>query len=270
MARGFFIKTTLVGALACVSLATGCSPSETTGAPVEATGEAKAQLGLMTTLPILWSGEGEFADILSADAQQHWALGVLSERYDVAALDILSDDTLRETRLLVLAQPRMLSGAENVALDTWVREGGHVLIFADPMLTEHSEYGIGDKRRPQDVALLDTILARWGLTLTPSIPKLETAFARLGDAELPLRAEGYFTRRDPAGGAQADCEERLGPTLVSCAIGKGRAVILADAAVLEADHESDHGASEGSAAALRELLGMAGETPQSRYGNSGK
>ena len=270
MACRFFIRTSLVGALACLPLATACSPSETSGAPIEATGEAKAQLGLMTTLPILWSGNGDFADILAEDAQQHWALGVLSEKHEVAALDTLSRDTLSKTKLLVLAQPRMLSGEENVALDSWVREGGHVLIFADPMLTEHSEYGIGDKRRPQDVALLDTILARWGLTLTPTTPRLETVFARLGDAELPLRGEGYFTRRDPAGGAQADCEDRLGPTLVSCAIGKGRAVILADAAVLEAGHGSDHGANDGSADALRALLGIAGETPQSRYGNSGK
>lgn len=270
MARGFFFRTSFFGALAYMSLATGCSPSETSEVPVDAAREPKPQLGLMTTLPILWSGEGDFADMLSADARQHWALGVLSEQYDVAALDILADDTLRGTELLVLAQPRMLSGAENVALDSWVREGGHVLIFADPMLTEHSEYGIGDKRRPQDVALLDTILARWGLTLTPSTRKLETVFASLGDAELPLRAEGFFTRRDPAGGAQANCEDRLGPILVSCAIGKGRAVILADAAVLEAGHDSDHGADAGSAAALRELLGMAGEMPQSRPGKSGE
>ncbi len=270
MACGFFIRTSLVGALACVPLATACSPPETSGAPIEATGEIKPQLGLMTTLPILWSGEGDFAEMLSADAEQHWALGVLSEQYDVAALDTLSRDTLRATKLLVLAQPRMLSGAENVALDSWVREGGHVLIFADPMLTEHSEYGIGDKRRPQDVALLDTILARWGLTMEAGPPKLETTFVPLGETQVPLQAEGTFALREPAGGAPADCTFAVGRVLVRCTIGSGRAVILADAAVLEAHPWAEDAIDRPSAAALRELLGMAGETPQSRYGKSGK
>ena len=64
------------------------------------------------------------------------------------------------TRLL-LAQPRALSGPENVALDAWVRGGGHLLLFADPMMTGESRFGIGDRQRPQDVILLSPILNRW-------------------------------------------------------------------------------------------------------------
>ena len=46
-----------------------------------------------------------------------------------------------------------------------MRGGGRVLLFADPMLTRHSAFALGDRRRPQDVVLLSPILARWRLEL---------------------------------------------------------------------------------------------------------
>ena len=251
----------------------GCTAQDTPGAPDAPTETAigdKPKLGLMTTLPILWSGHGEFGDMLSGEEEPHWARGVLSEKHDLQALDVLTPAALDEIALLVLAQPRMLSGEENVALDEWVRGGGHVLVFADPMLTEHSDFGIGDKRRPQDVALLDPILARWGMTLDAGPPKLETTFAPLGAAQIPLRAEGFLEFRDPAGGAEARCTHVVGRILARCDIGSGRAVVLSDAAVLEAHPWAEEGIDEPSEAALRELLGIAGERTRSRPGKTGE
>ncbi len=242
--------------------------SRTVDAPEQAiaTEGVSDRLGLMTTLPILWSEGDDFTALLAPDAQAHWALDALGQNHEVAAIDILTPDALAGLELLVLAQPRMLSPEENVALDDWVRGGGHALVFADPMLTGHSEYGVGDKRRPQDVALLDTLLARWGLALEAAPPSAETRFVAFGGGELPLAAHGELTRREPAGGAQSDCTDRLGRVLTMCAIGKGRAVILADAAILEAEEAPD----AAVLVAFEELIGMAKEGPAAASGKSGE
>ena len=238
-----------------MALLGGCSAADRGDAAAKEKIASQPALGLMTTLPILWAEGDDFGAMLSADAQSHWAFDVLGRSHDVIAVDLLTPEALASLDLLVLAQPRMLSAPENVALDNWVREGGHALIFADPLLTGHSEYGIGDKRRPQDVVLLDTILARWGLILGSATPRTETAFVSLGGGSLPLEAEGAFTRAEPADGAQADCRDRLGAVLMICSIGQGRAVLLADAAVLES-HETP---GLPVIAALQELLAMAGD-----------
>jgi hypothetical protein len=95
----------------------------------------------------------------------HWARPVLEQRFRLVPLDYLSADALAPHDTLLLAQPRALSAEENVALDGWVRGGGSLLLFADPMMTGESRFNLGDRRRPQDVALLSPILTHWDLEL---------------------------------------------------------------------------------------------------------
>lgn len=191
-------------------------------------------IGLFSSLPILWPESPDLAGLLDADTPPHWALAALRERGRVVALDALSDDAagqgLPGLHLLVMAQPRPLSPQENVALDQWVRRGGRVLLFADPMLTHDSAFVIGDRRRPQDIAMISPLLAHWGLSLEfddmqSSTPRLAEVFG----TDLPVALPGRFV----ASGKSGDCVPRDQGLAALCRIGAGRVIAIADAAVFE-------------------------------------
>lgn len=200
-------------------------------------GESRKQLepiGLYTSLPILWRETHELSGLLDADAPRHWALDVIERHGIVLPLDSLSASDgampLPREGLLVMAQPRPLAPDENVALDKWVRAGGDVLLFADPMLTGNSGFALGDKRRPQDVVLLSPILARWGLELQfdEGQPAGERMASLLGES-IPVNLAGRFA----LSGNSPECAILGSGLAVSCRIGAGRVLAVADAAVLE-------------------------------------
>ena len=222
--------------LACVS----CSPHADADPGVEQVREQTAQprLGLMSTLPIYWNEAVEFSDLLDDGRQMNWVRSALERDYALEPLDVLTPETLAPLSRLVLAQPRALSAEENVALDDWVRGGGQVIVFADPMLTRHSEYRLGDPRRPHDVALLSPILARWGLEL--EFDSGQDEGERLVEAfglTVPVRIAGTFRLREEGG--EADCVLSQSRLMARCTIGQGRALLVADAAVL--DESEPHG-----------------------------
>ena len=135
----------------------------------------------------------------------------------------------------------------------WERGGGRVLLFADPFLTESSRFALGDKRRPQDVVLLSPILARWGLQLTFDEDQADgERLVSYRSGALPERLAGRLRRVQP--GAPAKCRLVAQDLVAECTIGKGRAVIVADAAVLEADRTPDD-ARAGLAALLTSAFG---------------
>ena len=191
-------------------------------------------IGLFTSLPILWSDSAQFGAELRQDSTAHWARGVIEQRGRIAPLDMLTTSGLAGLKHLIIAQPRPLAPAENVALDDWVRDGGQVLLLADPALTQQSEYQLGDPRRPQAVAMLSPILARWGLDLLfdDSQPMGEASRDVLG-VDTPVNLPGHFAAR-----GQANCRLWSDGLVATCAIGKGRVVALADAAVLETGEPS--------------------------------
>lgn len=125
----------------------------------------RGPLGLFTSLPIYWGEGADLSAMLDPEGKPHWARQQIEDQRVLRPLDVLTPETLKPLHDVLLAQPRALAPAENVALDDWVRNGGRVLLLADPMLTEHSNFAIGDKRRPMDVALLSPILTHWGLEL---------------------------------------------------------------------------------------------------------
>ncbi|MBF9152438.1 ABC transporter [Novosphingobium jiangmenense] len=191
-------------------------------------------LGLFTSLPILWNEADNLKGMVDAPAGRHWALAVLERRGKVLPLDTLLD--LSRVDELVIAQPRPLVPEENVALDAWVRQGGHVLMFADPMLTQESAFALGDRRRPQDVALVSPILARWGLEL--QFDESQPGGLRESAGEgLPINLAGAF--RAIPGGHEARCTIADGGLIARCGIGKGRATLVADAALLEPEADGN-------------------------------
>ncbi len=209
-------------------------------------------VGLFTTLPILWAESPDLSAALDPAATPHWARTVLTQAGPLVPLDTLAgvpgSEPLGKVRRLVMAQPRVLSPQENVALDQWVRGGGHLLLLADPALTAHSDFALADPRRPQAVALLSPILARWGLELRFAEDQV------LGEARrdvmgmaVPVNLPGHFVTE-----GQGTCRLWADGLAVTCAVGQGRVVALADAAVL--DREDPDGAR---ARALAWLLDMA-------------
>jgi hypothetical protein len=211
--------------LACALLALASACQAKSIQPAE-----RPQLGLMGTIPIYWGESEALGDVLSGKGSAHWARARLETRFTLEPLDTLTAETLAGLDYLLLAQPRALSGVENVALDAWVRQGGHVLLFADPMLTGGTHFAIGDRRRPQDVALLSPILSHWGLTMEFDVEAPE-GFALVdgGRGPIPVNRAGRFALV-PGDGA---CTLAARGVLARCRIGKGSATILADAATLD-------------------------------------
>lgn len=212
-----------ISACALLALASACQAK---GSPPA----ERPQLGLMGTIPIYWGESEAFGDVLSGKDSAHWARTRLETRFTLEPLDSLTAENLAGLDYLLLAQPRVLSGAENVALDAWVREGGDVLLFADPMLTGDTRFAIGDRRRPQDVVLLSPILAHWGLAMEFDVEAPE-GFVLVdgGRAPIPVNRAGRFALVPGEG----DCTLAARGVLARCRIGAGSATILADAAVLD-------------------------------------
>lgn len=203
-------------------------------------------IGLYSSLPIAWNESSDIRGLLADDHPPHWALRLLRDRGKVVPLDSLADATgklpLPLSAVLVLAQPRPLTPQENVALDAWVRQGGRVLLFVDPLLTADSLFGPGDPRRPQDVAMMSPILARWGLGLEfdEAQPAGERE-AELAAGSVPINLAGRFRTLGKAGegasgktgDAVASCDISAQGLLAECLSGRGRIVAFADAALLE-------------------------------------
>jgi hypothetical protein len=205
------------------------------GAAVYALGNddgPKPALGLMTTVPIYWRESPSIGDMLDANAPKSWVRVQLERSYALVPLDTLDRaGGLDRLDRLLLAQPRALSPAENVALDGWVRSGGRLLLFADPMLTAETSYAIGDRRRPQDVVLLSPILTRWGLSL--SYDEDQPRGERMVAGALPVDLAGRLATLPTAPDAPARCSLESGRVVADCRIGQGRVVVVADAALLD-------------------------------------
>jgi len=202
----------------------GCSPTPAEPPP------ASRAIGLVTTLPLLWAESGDIRGQLR-EAPSHWAQVALAKHGRIVPLDSLAGPDgrlpLARDAILVLAQPRPLTPQENVALDDWVRGGGRVLLFADPLLTAHSRFSLGDPRRPQDVVLLSPILGRWGLELQfGDSQQPGERIESIRGGSLPVDLPGSF-RSDGA------CKLENAGILAECAVGEGRVLAVADAALLD-------------------------------------
>src|SRR5690606_120191 len=205
----------LSAALAAALL--GCAAAASAQASEQA---ALPELGLMGTIPIYWGEAGSVEELVSGGSEPHWVRGHLERGYALRPLDTLAAADLADLDVLLLAQPRALSPAENVALDAWVRDGGRLLLFADPMLTGPTRFAIGDRRRPQDVILLSPILTHWGLELQFDVDRPEGAATVMADGrEIPINRPGSFVVRDAAAGCTVAAEGLL----ATCRIGQGKA-----------------------------------------------
>lgn len=220
-------------ALAALLLLAGCRDN----APARA-GEARGELYLLTSLPILWGEE------FGLDQAGSPVLSALEKDYKVKAVDLPSQ--VPDGALLLAAQPRALPAEELVALDHWVRAGGRLLLLADPMLEWPSKRPLGDPRRAP-VAFPDTgLLAHWGLRLDAPEERGMRAL-QLGDADIQTISPGTLS------GA---CDISRNGLAADCRIGKGRAKVIADADWLDLDPGATDGTNNRRVAALASQLAL--------------
>lgn len=191
----------------------------------------KSALTLMTTLPLQWSEGGVEAD-LAQDAEPHPALERLRRHYEVLPIDDLNAWKPKPGEMLFLAQPRAFRPSELVTLDAWVRDGGRVLIMADPALQWGSLYPLGDKRRPLFTSLLSPLFTHWGIELVlPLADDPPAALRKVGSFQIRTVTPGEWLPKPQK--TTGECAIMAQALLADCRIGKGRAVLVADADLLD-------------------------------------
>ena len=179
----------------------------------------KPVLMLLTTLPLL------FPEEFTLEGGGSKALTALETRYRVVPIGTTDGSSLKQGGLLLLAHPLAQTADALVELDRWVRGGGRVLLLADPLLAWPSERPLGDKLRPPP-AFADTgLLRHWGLTLQPP--------AETGPQQRSLAGRQILAAS--SGRLAGTCDIEDGAFVARCPIGKGLAVVVADADFLNVE-----------------------------------
>jgi hypothetical protein len=196
--------------VACLALLLSCREPT----PARSPDKLKPDLFLLTPLPLVWG------ERFGLDQPGSPAMRALEGPYRVTPVDLPSQ--VPKGALLLAAQPRALPAEELVRLDQWVRRGGRLLLLADPKLEWPSERPLGDPRRAP-AAFPDTgLLRHWGLRLEAPGERGPKQLA-LGGTPVLTGSPGTLERT--AGACQIG-KDRL---VARCRIGKGEAVIIADA-----------------------------------------
>jgi hypothetical protein len=151
----------------------------------------------------------------------------LQGRYRVVPISVADTASLKGHGLFLMVQPRAQPPEVLVELDSWVRNGGRVLLLADPALQWPSVRPLGDPLRPP-VAFADTgLLGHWGLRLKAP-ETLESSI---------VEAEGHAIRTASPGDLEAKsarCRIGGGGFVAHCGIGRGRVTVMADADFIDA------------------------------------
>jgi hypothetical protein len=188
----------------------------------------RTPLALVTSLPLI------FGESFSLEGGGSPALARLEQRYEVQPIGVADAPSLNGHKLLLMAHPRAQSAEALVELDQWVRDGGRLLLLADPRLTWHSELALGHSLRPPP-AFADTgLLSHWGLTLAGPSPDGPAEVGN-GERSILASAPGKIESR-------GNCSVAGKGFVARCRLGKGQATVIADADFL---HVGGEGALDG-------------------------
>ncbi len=190
----------------------------------------KPAIAMMSSIPLQW-GEASMGEIANGEASPTQFFQLVSEIGNISMVDDLTSLKKAAPSLLILVQPRVLSPKELVALNTWVRAGGRTIIFADPALQWPSKLPLGDNRRPLFTSFLSPLFKHWGLELVmPMETDEEQAnVVEVGGQGLSVVSHGNWVQKEPKG----LCRIEPSMLVANCSVGKGRAILIADADMLE-------------------------------------
>lgn len=179
--------------------------------------QARPELALLTSLPIV------FGESFSLDPPESPLLKKLEERFAVRPVD--GPEQLPPGGVLLAIQPQALTAERLVALDRWVREGGRLLLLADPSLTFESSRPLGDRFRPPYTFPDTGLLQHWGLLLEEEgKPTMDAVPVDLGGG-VSVEASSFGR----LAGEGSSCTLSPGRHAARCRIVKGRVTVLADA-----------------------------------------
>lgn len=237
-ARVRIAAVALAGLLAAAALA--FVASENSGAKLPSRPERqKPELLLLTSLPIV------FGEEFGLEGGGSPALAALESRYRVKVIGVADAASLKKHALLLMAQPRAQPAEVLVELDRWVRQGGRVLLLADPQLAWPSARPLGDPLRPPMMFADTGLLRHWGLRLdTPEQGGAET-----------VRAGDHYLETVSPGSLHGRCPREAEGLLAVCKVGRGHARIVADADFLQPEL-TKAADSAGAQFLLRQLLAL--------------
>jgi hypothetical protein len=175
---------------------------------------------LLTSLPLM------FGEQFSLEGGGSPALQALESRYRVVPVSVTSPADLAKGRLLLMAHPSAQTAENLVALDDWVSRGGRVMLLADPLLEWPSERPLGDPLRPAAVFMDTGLLQHWGLRLDPPEER-GPQLRKLGGQDVLTLSPGALSGR---------CGISRDRLIARCRVGRGLAVVVADADFLDRLH----------------------------------
>lgn len=188
-------------------------------APLARPAAQRPTLLLLTSLPLM------FSEDFSLKKSGSPALTRLATRYHVVPISVTSPAELAKGRLLLMAQPLAQTPENLVALDDWVRRGGHVMLLADPLLEGGSDRPLGDPLRPPAMFSDTGLLGHWGLRL--DAPDERGPAMR--------RLDGYQVLTASPGALYGRCAISRDRLVADCRVGEGQAVVVADADFIGTD-----------------------------------
>lgn len=173
------------------------------------------ELKLLTSLPLVFSNQFS----LQGGSP---TLDALERRFDVVAIGTTSREELADADLLFMAHALPQTAENLVSLDEWVRGGGRVLLLADPQLDWDTGLPLGHPQAPPYFFGDTGLIGHWGLTLEG--PRDATEIEGV-----PVSSAGRLTATNDA------CAVTHDGLLAECSIGEGRAIVIADADLLNED-----------------------------------
>ncbi len=175
---------------------------------------AKPDLYLMTSLPLV------FDDGFRPGPAKGEAATFLRDHYRLRSIDLPSQ--LPKGSVLLAAQPRALPAEELVALDQWVRDGGRLLLLADPLLEWSGERPLSNRLRPP-ASFADTgLLQHWGLRLdAPDERGLHKNPSEMGNVD--SLSPGKLIK------LAGECLIDVSGISARCILGRGEVLVIADA-----------------------------------------
>ena len=229
------VTALVLGACALAALGAAAIWRKRAAPPLPYASQRPALL-LLSSLPLV------FGEDFSLQGGGSPAYEALKARYRVVPISVTDGADLAKGRLLLMAQPLAQTAENLVMLDEWVRRGGRVLLFADPMLEWPSQRPLGDPLRPPPTFGDTGLLAHWGLRLDG--PERRRAEQRqLGGRDVLTVSPGSLWGR---------CEIAGDRLVARCKLGKGEAIVVADADLLDVD-DLGRAAKQNLDAVLEEL-----------------
>lgn len=236
-ARAFAILAAVLIAAAVAAAVIGREPRALGPRPES----QRPVLLLLTSLPLV------FPEAFALGGGGSAALTALRTRYRVIPISTTDEADLARGRLLLMAHPPAQTAENLVALDSWVRRGGRVILLADPMLEWPSERPLGDPLRPSPMFMDTGLLGHWGLRLDAP-DRRGPAARKLADRQILTNSPGQLV---------GDCEISADAFVARCPIVLGRAEVVADADFLDPRHLGE-GAEQNLDALLAELATIEG------------